>query len=308
MSEPEAGTVFFDREQVRLAKLHRHTQRGVDFLKNPELHAIAIISSRSGETKPCCGLGTNKDMGGLLQQGGRDMLVYHAGVEGGVDSIAMQGSQKLGTPVRVIRRALGDNAHQASRRNAQSAKQRQYVYVYCGRYEVVDGWKASDPRWVPSGVRWYFKLLRLPGQAPLIPQQMTFRQGNSLEGHSFKMTWKAYEQTLQRDCCFPWIMADEEGRHWRCKRCRKKNVLPLVGTVFESAGTVPPAGSARVSKPPVPFVAAPHRQPRRKKQSNRYLRNSRVVNSAHSAELDVDDKVGLVDRTNNGREYIPKHV
>ncbi|DBB03349.1 TPA: hypothetical protein ACH3X3_010723 [Trebouxia sp. C0006] len=226
------------------------------------------------------GLGTNKDMGGLLQQGGRDMLVYHAGVEGGVDSIAMQGSQKLGTPVRVIRRALGDNAHQASRRNAQSAKQRQYVYVYCGRYEVVDGWKASDPRWVPSGVRWYFKLLRLPGQAPLIPQQMTFRQGNSLEGHSFKMTWKAYEQTLQRDCCFPevgletvachtcipleqlqWIMADEEGRHWRCKRCRKKNVLPLVGTVFESAGTVPPAGFApsfvAAAALPAPQAAAP---------------------------------------------------
>ncbi len=62
--------------------------------------------------------------------------LYVQGVEGGVDSIAMQGSQKLGTPVRVIRRALGDNAHQASRRNAQSAKQRQYVYVYCGRYEV----------------------------------------------------------------------------------------------------------------------------------------------------------------------------
>ncbi len=38
--------------------------------------------------------------------------------------------------------------------------------------QVVDGWRASDPRWVPSGVRWYFKLLRLPGQAPLVPQQV----------------------------------------------------------------------------------------------------------------------------------------
>ena len=100
-------------------------------------------------------------MGGLLQQGGRDVLVYNAGrwqlavslhslsstshckqalygpgVEGGVDSIAMQGSQRLGTPVRVLRRVHGDNAPQASRRNAQSAKERQYVYVYCGRYEV----------------------------------------------------------------------------------------------------------------------------------------------------------------------------
>ncbi|DBA90716.1 TPA: hypothetical protein ACH3X1_003930 [Trebouxia sp. C0004] len=93
MSEPEAGTVFSSRQQVRLAKLHQHTQRCVDYRRNPELHAVAIISS---------GLGTNQDMGGLLQQGGRDMLVYHAGVEGAVDSIAMQGSKRLGTPVRVI--------------------------------------------------------------------------------------------------------------------------------------------------------------------------------------------------------------
>ncbi|KAL0022410.1 hypothetical protein WJX77_009315 [Trebouxia sp. C0004] len=32
-------------------------------------------------------------------------------------------------------------------------------------------------------------------------------------------------------------MVDEEGRHWRCKRCRTNNVEPLLGTIFEDAVT-----------------------------------------------------------------------
>ena len=108
------------------------------------------------------GVRLNKDMGGLLQQSGRDVLVYHAGrlqlamflsnmpkipdtfvtgcvtegVAGGNGAIAMQGSQKLATPVRVIRKVHGANHLQPHRRNAQSAHARQYVYVYCGTYEV----------------------------------------------------------------------------------------------------------------------------------------------------------------------------
>ena len=50
------------------------------------------------------------------------------------------------------------------------------------------------------------------------------------------------------------------GKHCLCVH-RKKNVLPLVGTVFESAGTVPPAGFApsfvAAAALPAPQAAAP---------------------------------------------------
>ena len=50
------------------------------------------------------------------------------------------------------------------------------------------------------------------------------------------------------------------GKHCLCVH-RKKNVLPLVGTVFESAGTVPPAGFAPIfvaaAALPAPQAAAP---------------------------------------------------
>jgi len=57
---------------------------------------------------------------------------------------------------------------------------------------------------------------------------MTFRHGNSLEGHSFKMTWKAYEQLLQRDCSVPCeqinllmtqASAQSMMQSWLCMTC-----------------------------------------------------------------------------------------
>ncbi|DBA90717.1 TPA: hypothetical protein ACH3X1_003931 [Trebouxia sp. C0004] len=49
-------------------------------------------------------------------------------------------------------------------------------------------------------------------------------------------------ETVACHTCIPleqlqWIMVDEEGRHWRCKRCRTNNVEPLLGTIFEDAVT-----------------------------------------------------------------------
>ena len=38
--------------------------------------------------------------------------------------------------------------------------------------KVVDAWLADDNRWDLNDTRMYFKLLRLPGQAPLAPVQV----------------------------------------------------------------------------------------------------------------------------------------
>ena len=38
--------------------------------------------------------------------------------------------------------------------------------------KVEDAWLADDDRWDPDDTRMYFKLLRLPGQAPLPPMQV----------------------------------------------------------------------------------------------------------------------------------------
>ena len=38
--------------------------------------------------------------------------------------------------------------------------------------KAVDAWLADDYRWDLTDTRMYFKLLRLPGQAPLVPVQV----------------------------------------------------------------------------------------------------------------------------------------
>lgn len=180
MAEPQPGTVFYSRVEVMTAKLHKHSQRGVDFVRVPELHAHAIIS----------GDGKNKDMGGLLTTGGLDFLIYFTG---GVDVQPLAGSQTLGMQIRLIRKVKGANPFQAKR-----PLQMQYVYLYCGLYEVVAGWQINEQQLCS-----HFKLIRVPGQVPLTPQQMFFKYNNSKEAESFRKTWKAYEQILQKDCSKP---------------------------------------------------------------------------------------------------------
>ena len=46
-TEPQPGTTFHARVEVMKAKLHQHSQRGVDFRRKPELHAHATISGIS---------------------------------------------------------------------------------------------------------------------------------------------------------------------------------------------------------------------------------------------------------------------
>ena len=50
---------------------------------------------------------------------------------GGVDVQALAGSQRLGMQIRLIRKVKGANPFQAKR-----PLQMQYVYLYCGLYEV----------------------------------------------------------------------------------------------------------------------------------------------------------------------------
>ena len=91
----EPGTVFYSRKAVMQAELHRHGTKGVDWKKDPEIYADAVISGTCQYYMfsnvcsdlagiPYCptwgaGSESNKDMGGLLMQDGRDFLIYHTG-------------------------------------------------------------------------------------------------------------------------------------------------------------------------------------------------------------------------------------
>ncbi|KAL3155688.1 Histone-lysine N-methyltransferase member suvh2, variant 2 [Trebouxia sp. C0010 RCD-2024] len=174
------GSIFYSREGIVEAKLHRHLKRAVDWGQQPELHAVAVVS----------GCENHKDMGGLLMKDGRDFLIY---LTSGRDTDALAGSRKLGRNVRVIRRIKGDNPLQPRPSHSQ------YVYIYCGLYEVTDSWQIAASKASSS----YFRMMRVPGQAGLKPQQMFFKSVRSAAAHSFSMTWKAYAQLLHKDPSVP---------------------------------------------------------------------------------------------------------
>ena len=87
--------MYSTRTEVRAAGLHRHLERGVDMRKEPELDSVAVVSSKTMHWLAIAdimqvyssydfgrlagGSGFNKDMGGLLQQQGRDVLFYQGG-------------------------------------------------------------------------------------------------------------------------------------------------------------------------------------------------------------------------------------
>ena len=74
------------------------------------------------------------------------------------NTMALQGSQKLGLPVRVIRKVMGPNHVQTLAPHAQT------VYVYCGKYEVgASAFNSFAGNMTPSVCAcWYLTLLAVP--------------------------------------------------------------------------------------------------------------------------------------------------
>ncbi|DBB11294.1 TPA: hypothetical protein ACH3X3_006727 [Trebouxia sp. C0006] len=91
-------------------------------------------------------------MGGLLQEDGRDFLFYFVGQK---DAVKLQGTHAMNKSLEVIRKVCGAAS-----------------YMYCGKYEVVEWWPVKQKEQEQKeDVGYYFKLLRLPNQAVLVPQQ-----------------------------------------------------------------------------------------------------------------------------------------
>lgn len=155
---------------------------------DPEVHAYAVVSRGPNHRQ--------KDMGGLLQEHGRDILVFRA--ETG-DAQALLASKKLSKKVSLVRKVKDTDT---------AAMPGQYVYIYCRSYEVVEGWQPRAQAW--SG--WYFKMLRLSGQARLIPLKMQWlRSRPNYARESFPKTWEAYERALHRCCGQPCERVQQHG-------------------------------------------------------------------------------------------------
>ncbi|KAL0040124.1 hypothetical protein WJX79_007702 [Trebouxia sp. C0005] len=139
---PVPMTFFESRSQVKEAGLHSLLRSGVDSSTHGGLHATAVVLDGH----------TSKDMGGLLQEHGRDFLFYFVGQK---DAIKLQGTHAMKKSLEVIRKVC-----------------RAASYVYCGKYEVVEWWPVKqNEQEQKEDVGYYFKLLRLPNQAVLVPQQ-----------------------------------------------------------------------------------------------------------------------------------------
>ncbi|KAL0022962.1 hypothetical protein WJX77_011982 [Trebouxia sp. C0004] len=171
---PVPMTFFESRSQVKVAGLHSLLRNGVDSSTCGGLHATAVVSDGH----------ISKDMGGLLQEDGRDFLFYFVGQK---DAVKLQGTFAMKKSLEVIRKVC-----------------RAASYMYCGKYEVVEWWPVKQKEQEQKeDVGYYFKLLRLPNQAVLIPQQILFSSQTSLRAKTFCSTRQAYQTVFEGDCSKP---------------------------------------------------------------------------------------------------------
>lgn len=135
---------------------------------------------------PLGGAGYTKDMGGLRQQSGRDFLLYQS-ARLASDVKAFHNNMEHSLPVRLVRKVPSGNPTRDS----------YYAYMYCGKYEVKEGWRADDSRWRGENHRWYFKLVRPPSQPPLRPQKIAFQVSRHQDqATAFNQTWRLYAARL----------------------------------------------------------------------------------------------------------------
>lgn len=167
-------TFFESRSQVKEAGLHSLLRNGVDSNTHGGLHATAVVLDGQ----------ISKDTGGLLQEDGRDFLFYFVGQK---DAVKLQGTYAMKKSLEVIRKVC-----------------RAASYMYCGKYEVIEWWPVKQKEQEQKeDVGYYFKLLRLPNQAVLVPQQISFSSQTSLRAKTFHSTRKAYQTVFERDCSKP---------------------------------------------------------------------------------------------------------
>ncbi|KAH7351933.1 hypothetical protein KP509_19G021100 [Ceratopteris richardii] len=149
----EVGDIFYFRMELSCAGIHRPIQAGIDYLnaKDTEYRspvAISIISSGGYEAK---------DEGDELiytGQGGKNAADGKPSEDQKLErgNLAMEGSMKHGTPVRVIRGV----------KNAASPSGK--IYVYDGLYKVEKFWSEKGKHGFEE---FKFQLQRLPGQKEL---------------------------------------------------------------------------------------------------------------------------------------------
>ncbi|KAL0022396.1 hypothetical protein WJX77_007740 [Trebouxia sp. C0004] len=189
MEEIIPRATYRSRQELIDAGLHSHISSDAYCKDDPETCVFSVLS---GCHKNSC---HSKDMGGLLQEGGRDFLVYQLGLK---TSRAMWASKRLGRHVHVIRQVrIPQSLHLTPPMPSESTSHSTRIsYMYCGKYEIVDGWRATAKDSC-------FKLSRLPEQPDLVPQQMVFRSNKAAIANSFQLTRQAYEFALQKDCSQP---------------------------------------------------------------------------------------------------------
>lgn len=118
MPDPEPGTTFQYRQDLIDAELHSSPAGAICYRGHPVQHVYTVLSN---------GGGYHKNVGGLLQQSGRDFLLYQAGsTKLKADVLAFHANMEAGLPVRVICKVLKEN----------SASSSDYLYLYCGKYDV----------------------------------------------------------------------------------------------------------------------------------------------------------------------------